>query len=61
MALFLDAGKVADRVSDLDFHNLHKSYGIGASVHTFASTVFRLEVARGSEGTSFGLSFSPSF
>ena len=61
MALFMDAGKVADRASDLDLRNLHKSFGIGASLHSFTSTVVRLELARGTEGTSFGISFSPSF
>jgi hypothetical protein len=61
MALFVDAGKVAAHPSGLDLQNLKKSYGLGASLHTFTTTVVRVEVARGSEGTSLAISFSPSF
>jgi len=61
MALFLDAGKVAARVSDLDLSGLKKVYGIGFSVHTLTATVTRIELARTPEGSSLGFSFSPSF
>jgi outer membrane protein assembly factor BamA len=61
MALFLDAGKVAARASDLDLSGLKKVYGIGFSVHTLTSTVTRIELARTPEGNSLGFSFSPSF
>jgi hypothetical protein len=61
MALFLDAGKVASRVSGLDFDSLKKSYGIGFTVHTLTSTVTRIELARTSEGNSVAFSFGPSF
>jgi outer membrane protein assembly factor BamA len=61
MALFLDAGKVAARASDLDLSGLTKTYGIGISLHTLTSTVTRIEVARTAEGNSLGFSFSPSF
>ena len=61
MALFLDAGKVAARASDLDLSGLKKTYGIGISLHTLTSTVTRIEVARTAEGNSLGFSFSPSF
>jgi hypothetical protein len=61
MALFVDAGKVAPRLADLDLHGLSTSYGIGASFHTPISTVTRIELARTREGNSLVLSFSPSF
>jgi len=61
MALFLDAGKVAARASDLDLSGLKKVYGIGFSIHTLTSTVTRIELARTPEGNSLGFSFSPSF
>ena len=61
MALFLDAGKVAPRASDLDLSGLKKVYGIGFSIHTLTSTVTRIELARTPEGNSLGFSFSPSF
>ncbi len=61
MALFVDAGKVAPRLADLDLRGLTTSYGIGASFHTPVSTVTRIELARTREGNSLMFSFSPSF
>jgi outer membrane protein assembly factor BamA len=61
MALFVDAGKVTDRTADFDFQHLKRSYGIGAAFHTLSATVLRLELARSAEGTSLGVSFSPTF
>ena len=61
MALFMDAGTVAPRVADLSWRDMKKSYGVGMTVHTFSSTVARIDVARTSNGISVGLSFSPSF
>jgi hypothetical protein len=61
MALFLDAGTAAARFRDLDSQTLKKSYGIGMSLHTPASTAIRIELARTSDGLGLGLSFSPSF
>ena len=61
MALFVDAGQVASRFSDLDVRSFRKTYGIGMSFHTPISTVTRIEVARTSEATSLLFSFSPSF
>jgi AAA family ATP:ADP antiporter len=61
MALFMDAGMVAPRFSDIDVQELRKTYGIGMSFHTPISTVTRIEVARTSEATSLVFSFSPSF
>ena len=61
MALFLDAGKVAPRLSELDLRGLTTSYGVGISLHTPISTVTRIELARTREGNSLVFSFSPSF
>jgi outer membrane protein assembly factor BamA len=61
MALFMDAGMVAPRFSDIDVQEFRKTYGIGMSFHTPISTVTRIEVARTSEATSLVFSFSPSF
>ena len=61
MAAFLDAGKVAPRFGDLGVSGMKKVYGVGLRLHTFTSTVTRVELARTPDGTSIGLSFSPSF
>lgn len=49
-ALFIDAGRVADRVADLGFSGLQQSVGAGVRFHTSSDTVARLEVARSQEG-----------
>jgi outer membrane protein assembly factor BamA len=61
MALFVDAGKVAATVSDLNFDKLQVAHGIGFRVHTPAATVTRIELARSSEGMRLVFSFAPSF
>ena len=61
VALFLDAGKVSARASDLTHGSFTKTYGVGVTLHTFTSTLARMEVARTPEGTSLVLSFGPSF
>jgi len=61
MALFADAGKVADRFSGLDLQDLKTSAGIGMTLHTPSRTVTRIELARTREGLGLSFSFSPSF
>ena len=61
MALFVDAGQVAPRLADLDLRKFKKTYGLGMSFHTPATTITRIEVARTGEGTALVFSFSPSF
>jgi len=61
MAVFVDAGKVTARRADLNLRDLEISRGFGVRLHTPSATVTRIEVARSREGTSFILSFSPSF
>ena len=50
MALFYDAGKVTNRREDLDFDGLKSDYGIGMRFHGPATTVLRIEGARGDQG-----------
>jgi AAA family ATP:ADP antiporter len=61
MALFMDAGKVADRFRDLDLRGLKTSYGIGLTLHTPSRTIARIELARTREGMGVVVSFSPNF
>ena len=61
MALFADAGKVADRARDLDLQDLKSSCGIGMTLHTPQRTFTRIELARTREGMGLAFSFSPSF
>jgi hypothetical protein len=61
MALFMDAGKVAPRFSDLNLQDLKTSYGIGMTIHTFTRTITRMELARTSEGMGVAFSFGANF
>ena len=47
-AVFMDAGNVAGRFSDLDFGK--RSYGAGLRFHNVRQNFARVDVARGSEG-----------
>lgn len=49
-ALFVDAGRVADRVADLRLSGLHTSIGAGIRFHTDRASLARLDVARSPEG-----------
>ena len=61
MALFVDAGKVEGRRSDLDLSDLKTGYGIGIRFHGPTFTPLRVDLARGDEGIrahiSGGLTF----
>ncbi len=61
MAIFYEVGKVASRTSDLNFEDLHDSYGIGVRFHTPALTALRIELARSNETTRIIFSGGPSF
>jgi len=61
MALFADAGKVADRVRDLYLQDVKTAYGVGMTLHTPRRTFTRIELARTREGMGLVFSFSPSF
>ena len=60
-AVFLDAGKVAARTSDLDLNHLKTDYGFGLRFHAPLATVLRIEVARSSELTRLIFSVTPAF
>jgi surface antigen Omp85-like protein len=47
-ALFYDAGKVADRRSDLNFNQLERDYGFGFRFNTDQGVVFRVDAGFGS-------------
>jgi Omp85 superfamily domain len=49
-ALFVDAGKVTDRRSDLDLDRLKSDYGIGFRFHAPATTPLRIDLAKSNEG-----------
>jgi hypothetical protein len=61
MAVFLDQGKVAPRIADLNLHDLKRGVGLGARFHGSNFTALRLEVAHGSEGWRFSAAHSISF
>ena len=50
MAIFYDAGKVANDRGDLDFNGMKTDWGFGARLHAPALTLLRIEAARGDEG-----------
>lgn len=50
MAVFVDAGKVAPRRSDLDLASLETDWGIGIRIHGPGFTALRMEVAKSREG-----------
>ena len=61
MALFFDAGKVANRRGDLDFNDLTTDWGIGARIHGPSATPIRVELAKGSEGWRLVISSNAAF
>jgi len=61
MALFVDAGKVAARRSDLNLRGLKLSQGVDVTIHTPSATLARIELARSRDGMSIAIAFSPSF
>jgi hypothetical protein len=62
MALFFDAGKVAEDWQDIDFSDLQKAYGIGFRFNTYKSVFMRLDIGTGGgEGTRIFFKFGPAF
>lgn len=61
LALFVDAGRVAATRSQLDFDDLHTSFGFGARFHTIGATVLRAEIARSREAWRFTMGGGPVF
>ena len=60
-AVFSDAGKVFSERDDFDFRDLEASYGFGMRIHTPANTVFRIDLARSSEGFKLHFGGGPTF
>ena len=61
-ALFYDAGKVADRRSDVDFTNLEKDYGVGFRFNTDNGVVVRVDAGFGSsDGKHLYITFGGVF
>ncbi|HKW00171.1 MAG TPA: BamA/TamA family outer membrane protein [Vicinamibacterales bacterium] len=58
MALFMDAGKVAARRTDLDLNGLMHDVGLGFRLHGRIATPLRIEFTHGREG--FGLVLAAS-
>ena len=61
LAVFLDHGKVAPRVADLNLQNLHRDVGFGARFHSSTFTALRLEVAHSVEGWHLNFAHTISF
>ena len=61
MALFVDAGKVTSRRSDLDLEHLKTAVGIGFRIHGPNFTALRLDIARTKEGPRIHLTGGVAF
>jgi hypothetical protein len=61
MALFYDAGIVADRRRDLGLQGMKSDVGIGVRFHSPVATPLRIELAKGSEGMRLVFSGSAAF
>ncbi|MCI0415449.1 hypothetical protein L0222_21970 [bacterium] len=61
MAIFYEVGKVGVEREDLDFEDLHSSYGIGARFHGPNLSALRLELARSTEGMRIIISGGAAF
>jgi outer membrane protein assembly factor BamA len=60
-AFFYDAGKVANRTSDLNFDDLHSDFGFGLRFHGPFATPLRVELAKSKEGLAIVFSSSAAF
>jgi hypothetical protein len=61
MALFYDAGRVADRRNDLTAAPLKSDYGLGFRLHGPAATPLRIEFAKSNEGLQLVFSSKAAF
>jgi Omp85 superfamily domain len=61
MALFYDAGRVADRRDDLTSSPLKSDYGLGFRLHGPGATPLRIEFARSNEGLALVFSSKAAF
>ena len=61
VAIFVDAGKVTARRSDLDLEHLKTDYGIGFRMHGPAATPLRIELAKSNEGLALVFTAQAAF
>jgi hypothetical protein len=61
MAVFADAGKVAERKKDLDFHNLESSVGFGFRFNVKNNVFLRIDTAFSHEGFQVWFKFNNVF
>lgn len=61
MAVFYDAGKVADRFGGLSLEGMKSNVGLGARFHTPTATPLRIEAAHGSDGWHLVFSGTAAF
>ncbi len=61
LALFVDAGKVFDEHSDLNFDDLSTDFGFGLRLKTTLSTFLRADFAFGGEGFHTAITFDSAF
>jgi Omp85 superfamily domain len=61
MALFYDAGRVADRRDDLTKATLKSDYGLGFRLHSLVATPLRIDFAKSNEGLSIVFSSKAAF
>ena len=61
VALFYDAGRVADRRDDLTSSPLKSDYGVGFRIHSPLATPLRIELAKSNEGLALVFSSKAAF
>ncbi len=61
MAVFFDAGKVANRRSQINFHDLEASAGLGWRFNIQNSVFLRIDVAKSHEGYQLWFKFGKAF
>lgn len=61
MALFYDAGKVTPTLHAIGLNGLNTNFGVGVRFHGPATTVLRIEAARGREGTQIVFGATAAF
>ena len=61
MALFYDAGMVANRFDDIALDDLVTDVGVGIRFHSPVATPLRIELAKGNEGVHLVFAASAAF
>ena len=57
--LFVDGGRVAHDIGDLDPSGIHVGYGGGFQIHTLNAFLFRAQIAHSGDGTFLRLALDP--